>query len=214
MAAVELSITGVERTEFGKGPSRRARRAGNVPAVMYGHGVDPIHLDIPGHDIFLIVKDSANAVVNVNYGKKKKLALVKAIQRHPVRRDIIHVDFQVVRADEKVEVEVPLLLIGETAPGTQIAQEEFFLLVSAPAISIPESIDIDLEGKGAGTVVRVEDLDMPKDVEALVEGDRMIVTVDEEQEITVETEEEAEDAVEEAVDSATSSSEGSESSAG
>ena len=87
-------------------------------------------------------------------------------------------------------------------------------MVSAPAISIPESIDIDLEGKGAGTVVRVEDLDMPKDVEALVEGDRMIVTVDEEQEITVETEEEAEDAVEEAVDSATSSSEGSESSAG
>ena len=204
MAAVELNISGVERTEFGKGPSRRARRAGNVPAVMYGHGVDPIHLDIPGHDIFLIVKDNANAVVNVSYGKNKKLALVKAIQRHPVRRDIIHVDFQVVRADEKVEVEVPLLLIGEPAPGTQVAQEEFFVLVSAPAISIPESIDIDLEGKEEGTVVRVEDLVLPKGVEALVEGDRVIVTVDTEQEIVVESEEEAEDALEEAVDAAAS----------
>ena len=210
MAAVELSITGVERTEFGKGPSRRARRAGNVPAVMYGHGVDPIHLDIPGHDIFLIVKDSANAVVNVNYGKNKKLALVKAIQRHPVRRDIIHVDFQVVRADEKVEVEIPLLLIGEPAPGTQVAQEEFSVLVSAPAISIPESIDIDLEGKEEGTVVRLEDLVLPKGVEALVEGDRVIVTVDTEQEIVVESEEEAEDALEEAVDAAASDAHGHE----
>ena len=210
MAAVELNISGVERTEFGKGPSRRARRAGNVPAVMYGHGVDPIHLDIPGHDIFLIVKDNANAVVNVNYGKNKKLALVKAIQRHPVRRDIIHVDFQVVRADEKVEVEVPLLLIGEPAPGTQVAQEEFFVLVSAPAISIPESIDIDLEGKEEGTVVRVEDLVLPKGVEALVEGDRVIVTVDTEQEIVVESEEDAEDALEEAVDAAASDAHGHE----
>ena len=210
MAAVELNISGVERTEFGKGPSRRARRAGNVPAVMYGHGVDPIHLDIPGHDIFLIVKDNANAVVNVNYGKNKKLALVKAIQRHPVRRDIIHVDFQVVRADEKVEVEVPLLLIGEPAPGTQVAQEEFFVLVSAPAISIPESIDIDLEGKEEGTVVRVEDLVLPKGVEALVEDDRVIVTVDTEQEIVVESEEDAEDALEEAVDAAASDAHGHE----
>lgn len=210
MAAVELNISGVERTEFGKGPSRRARRAGNVPAVMYGHGVDPIHLDIPGHDIFLIVKDNANAVVNVSYGKNKKLALVKAIQRHPVRRDIIHVDFQVVRADEKVEVEVPLLLIGEPAPGTQVAQEEFFVLVSAPAISIPESIDIDLEGKEEGTVVRVEDLVLPKGVEALVEDDRVIVTVDTEQEIVVESEEDAEDALEEAVDAAASDAHGHE----
>ena len=210
MAAVELNISGVERTEFGKGPSRRARRAGNVPAVMYGHGVDPIHLDIPGHDIFLIVKDNANAVVNVSYGKNKKLALVKAIQRHPVRRDIIHVDFQVVRADEKVEVEIPLLLIGEPAPGTQVAQEEFFVLVSAPAISIPESIDIDLEGKEEGTVVRVEDLVLPKGVEALVEDDRVIVTVDTEQEIVVESEEDAEDALEEAVDAAASDAHGHE----
>ncbi len=199
MAKIDLDITGVERTEFGKGPSRRARRAGNVPAVLYGRDVDPIHIDIPGHDIFLIVKDNANAVVNVHYGKKKQMALVKAIQRHPVRRDIIHVDFQVVHAGEKVEVEIPLLLVGEAAPGTQVEQDEFSILVSAPAISIPEHFEIDIEGKEAGFHFRVEDLVLEEGVEALTEGDRVLVTIAEEQEIVVETEEDAEEALEEAV---------------
>ena len=199
MAVTDLSIRGVERTEFGKGPSRRSRAAGNVPAVLYGHGIDPVHLDLPGHDIFLIVKDNANAVLNVDYGDKEQLALVRSVQRHPVRRDIIHVDLLVVRADEKVEVEVPILLVGEPISGNQLQQEEFALLISAPAVSIPEAIEVDVEGLGEGAVVRVEDLVLPKGVEALLEGDRDVVSVTAITENVVETEEEAEEALETAV---------------
>ena len=199
MAVTDLSIRGVERTEFGKGPSRRSRAAGNVPAVLYGHGIDPVHLDLPGHDIFLIVKDNANAVLNVDYGDKEQLALVRGVQRPPVRRDIIHVDLLVVRADEKVEVEVPILLVGEPISGNQLQQEEFALLISAPAVSIPEAIEVDVEGLGEGAVVRVEDLVLPKGVEALLEGDRDVVSVTAITENVVETEEEAEEALETAV---------------
>ncbi len=201
MAAVELSISGEERTELGKGPARRARREGKVPAVLYGHGNDPVHLDLPGHDLFLIVKDNANAVLNVDYGTKKQLALVKAIQRHPVRRDILHVDLLVVRADEKVEVEVPILLVGEPAPGTQVQQEEFSLLISAPAISIPESLEVNVEGLEDGAIIRVEDLVFPEGVTTDVDADRDIVSVQEIVEIQ-EVETEAEEAVEAAVEEA------------
>lgn len=207
MAVTDLSIKGVERTEFGKGPSRRSRVAGNVPAVMYGHGIDPVHLDLPGHDVFLIVKDNANAVLNVDYGKKKQLALVRNIQRHPVRRDIMHVDLLVVRADEKVEVEVPILLVGEPIPGNQLQQEEFALLISAPAVSIPETIDVDVEGLDEGAVVRVEDLTLPEGVEALLEGDRDIVSVTAITENVVETEEDAAAALEDAVEGEAASAE-------
>lgn len=200
MADTELSITGEERTETGKGPSRRARMAGKVPAVIYGHGIDPVHLDLPGHDVFMIVKDNSNAVLTVNYGKKKQLALLKSIQRHPVRRDIIHVDLQVVRAGEKVEVEVPLAIIGEPASGTQLQQEEFVLLVSAPATSIPDSIEVDVAGLEEGAVVRVEDLKLPEGVEAAIDGTRDILSVHKPQENVVETEQEAEAAVEAATE--------------
>ncbi len=187
MAATELKIIGVERTEFGKGPSRRARRAGNVPAVLYGNDFEPVHLDLPGHEVFLIVKDSANAVVNVEYGKNTQLALVKAIQRHPVRRDILHVDLQVVRAGEKVEVEVPLMIVGEIAPGTQMQQEEFALLISVPATSIPEHIEINVEGLTEGTHIRVADVKLPEGAEALYEPERVIITVTAVQEISEES---------------------------
>lgn len=177
MAETKLSITGVERTEFGKGPSRRSRVAGNVPAVLYGHGIDPVHLDLPGHEVFMIVKDNANAVLTVKYGKKQQLALLKSLQRHPVRRNILHVDLLAVRADEKVEVEVPLLLVGEPISGNQVQQEEFSLLVKAPATSIPDSIKVEIEGLGEGAVIRVEDLQLPEGVEAAIDGSRDIVSI-------------------------------------
>lgn len=200
-AATDLSISGVERTEFGKGPSRRSRKAGNVPAVLYGHGIDPVHLDLPGHEVFLIVKDHANAVLTVQYGKKQQLALVKSIQRHPVRRDILHVDLLAVRADEKVEVEVPIVIVGEPMSGTQLAQEEFTVLVKAPATAIPDSIEIDVEGLEEGVVIRVENLVLPEGVEAVIDGDREIVAVQTIQDVAVEpTEAAAEAAVEEAVE--------------
>lgn len=165
MAATENSIKGEIRTEVGKGSARRARREGKIPAVLYGRDLDSVHLDLPGHEIFLIVKDSSNAIVNVTYGSDTQLALVKHVQRHPLRRNILHVDLLAVSAKERVEVEVPVLIVGEPAAGTQLQQEEFSIVLSAPATSIPEMIEIDVEGLEEGTVIRVGDLKLPEKAE-------------------------------------------------
>ena len=123
-----------ERTEFGKGSARRARRAGKVPTVLYGHGAEPRHLDVPGHDLFLIVRGNKNALVELKIEGKTQLALVKDVQVHPVRRDILHADFLAVKAGEKVDVEVPVVVVGEPVPGTVHSVEEFTILVKAPVI--------------------------------------------------------------------------------
>lgn len=190
MAAVENNIKGTVRTEVGKGSARRARREGKIPAVVFGRTLDSVHLDLPGHEVFLIVKDNANAVVNVTYGTETQLALVKHIQRHPVRRDILHVDLLAVSAKERVEVEVPFTIIGEPAPGNQLQQEEYSLVISAPAISIPEHIEVNVEGLTEGAIVRVSDVTLPENVEVnedLLKRDIVTVVA-----ITENVEEEAE----------------------
>ena len=106
------------RSEFGKGAARRARRAGLVPGVLYGHGDAPLHVDLPGHELFLAVRGQKNALVELVIEGKKHLALVKEVQRHPVSRNLLHADFLAVKAGELVDVEVPVSIIGESAPGT------------------------------------------------------------------------------------------------
>ena len=120
------------RSEFGKGAARRARRAGLVPGVLYGHGDAPLHVDLPGHELFLAVRGQKNALVELVIEGKKHLALVKEVQRHPVSRNLLHADFLAVKAGELVDVEVPVSIIGEPAPGTQHTQEEFALLSRLP----------------------------------------------------------------------------------
>lgn len=191
--AAQNSIKGTIRTEVGKGSARRARRAGLVPAVLYGHGIESVPLDLPGHEVFLLIKDSTNAVVEVTYGSKKQLALVRQIQRHPVRRDILHLDLLAVSAKERVEVEVPVAIIGEPVPGTQLQQEEFAVVVSAPAISIPDSLEISVEGLEEGAVVRVRDIVLPEGVEVDEElADRDVVSIVAITEVAEEPEELAE----------------------
>ncbi len=167
------------RSEFGKGAARRARRAGLVPAVVYGHGGDPLHLDVPGHELFLIVRGNANALVELKIDGKSQLALVKDVQRHPVSRNILHADFLAVKAGEKVDVEVPLVLVGEAAPATQAAIEEHTITVKASATAIPESIEVDITGLVAGTVVRASDLVLPKGVECELDAEKDIVIISE-----------------------------------
>ena len=104
------------RSEFGKGAARRARRAGLVPGVLYGHGDAPLHVDLPGHELFLAVRGQKNALVELVIEGKKHLALVKEVQRHPVSRNLLHADFLAVKAGELVDVEVPVSIIGEPAP--------------------------------------------------------------------------------------------------
>ena len=150
------------RSEFGKGAARRARRAGLVPGVLYGHGGEPVHVDLPAHELFLAVRGQKNALLELVIEGKKQLALVKEVQRHPVSRDLLHADFLAVKAGEVVDVEVPVSIIGESAAGTQHTQEEFALLVKAPATAIPESIEVDITGIEAGTAVRVADVTFPE----------------------------------------------------
>ena len=183
-----------ERTEFGKGSARRARRAGKVPTVLYGHGAEPRHLDVPGHDLFLIVRGNKNALVELKIEGKTQLALVKDVQVHPVRRDILHADFLAVKAGEKVDVEVPVVVVGEAAPGTVHSVEEFTILVKAPATSIPEHVEVSIEGVEAGTALHVSDLSLPAGVE--LDPETVIVAVQE------AAAEEAEEATEEAAEEA------------
>ena len=178
-----------ERTEFGKGSARRARRVGKVPTVLYGHGAEPRHLDVPGHDLFLIVRGNKNALVELKIEGKTQLALVKDVQVHPVRRDILHADFLAVKVGEKVDVEVPVVVVGEPVPGTVHAVEEFTILVKAPATAIPEHLEVSIEGVEAGTALHVADLQLPAGVEVELDPETVVVSV---QEAAEEAEEDAE----------------------
>lgn len=191
MAAISLSAQ--LREETGKGAARRARRDGKLPAVIYSKDTETRSLYLPAHETFLIVKDNANALVSVDIGGEKQLALVKAVQRHPVRREILHVDLMAVSRTEKVDVDVAIEVTGETAPGTIHNQEMFELAVSCPAVEIPESISVSIEGLEEGAVVRVADLTLPEDVETAVDGEEVVVSVMiPEEEPEPETEETAE----------------------
>ncbi|WP_022868702.1 50S ribosomal protein L25/general stress protein Ctc [Schaalia vaccimaxillae] len=182
-------LVATTRTEFGKGAARRARRAKLVPAVLYGHGAESVHVDVPEHDLFLIVRGTKNALVELKIDGDTQLAIVKDVQRHPVKRNLLHADFLAVKAGEKVDVEVQLVVVGEPAPGTAYNTEVFAIAVKAPATSIPETIEVSVEGLEAGSVVRAGDLDLPKGVECELDPEADIVTVSE---IVDQTEDEGE----------------------
>ena len=114
----EIKLAATARTEFGKGAARRLRRAHQIPAVLYGHGTEPVHVALPGHETMLAVKGAANALFEIQLDGKPVLALAKDVQRDPVKNIIEHVDLLIVRRGEKVQVEVPVTVVGESAPGT------------------------------------------------------------------------------------------------
>ena len=149
--------------DSGKGCCPAApRRAGQrSPTVLYGHGAEPRHLDVPGHDLFLIVRGTKNALVELKIEGKTSWPSSRTFRFTPVRRDILHADFLAVKAGEKVDVEVPLVVVGESAPGTVHSVEEFTILVKAPATSIPENLEVSIEGLEAGSAVHVSDLKLP-----------------------------------------------------
>ena len=180
-------LVATTRTEFGKGAARRARRAQMVPGVVYGHG-ETTHLDLPEHDLFLIVRGNKNALVELKIDGTSQLALVKDVQRHPVKRNLLHVDFLAVKAGEKVDVEVAIVVVGEAAPCTTHNVEEHTVTVKAPATDIPESIEVDVTGLEAGTVVRVSDLVLPANVECELDAEQDVVIISE---LVAEPEEEA-----------------------
>jgi large subunit ribosomal protein L25 len=166
------------RTEFGKGAARRIRREDKVPAVVYGHGNEPIHLTLPGHDTMMAIKHGgANALLELDIDGRSQLALTKQVQVDPIRRAIEHVDFVAVVKGEKVTVEVPVHLNGEAARETLVVTETSTIQLEAEATHIPEFVEVDIEGAEAGTQIHASDLKLPKGSTLLLDAETLIVNV-------------------------------------
>ncbi|XCB30755.1 50S ribosomal protein L25/general stress protein Ctc [Arcanobacterium hippocoleae] len=165
------------RNEFGKGASRQLRRDDRTPAVLYGGDEAPAHIHFDAHEIYMHVRYNANALLKIDVEGKIELALVKDIQRNPLSRIIEHLDFLRVDAKQKVEVNVPVILEGEPVGGAVASVELMTLDVMVPAIEIPENIVVDVEGLEDGTTIRVADLKLPADVEAISDAEEPVVVV-------------------------------------
>jgi large subunit ribosomal protein L25 len=170
----EIKIQAEPRSEFGKGAARRIRRSGAVPAVIYGHGENPTHITLPGHDLMLALK-SANALLSVEMDGKSQLALPKQVQRDPIKGFIEHADLLLVRRGEKVTVNVPIHLVGEAEPDVLVVTETTELPVEAEATQIPGSIEVSIEGLEVGSQILASDLQLPDGVTLRVEDDHLIV---------------------------------------
>jgi large subunit ribosomal protein L25 len=188
----EVKIAAETREEFGKGAARRSRRAGRVPAVLYGHGTATRHLTLPGHDLMLALK-TPNVLIRLEGLKSGgEIALPKAVQRDPVKGFIEHVDLVLVRRGEKVTVEVPVRVTGEIAPGDGLLDQQLVQVsVEAEATHIPQAIEVDVEGMEVGTAVHAGDLTLPRGVTLQVEPETLILHV-----IARQAEEEPEEAAE------------------
>jgi large subunit ribosomal protein L25 len=166
------------RTELGKGASRRARRDGKIPAVLYGHGADPQHLELPGHDFAAVLRHAGtNAVLTLDISGKEQLALTKALDIHPIRRTIQHADLLVVRRGEKVVVEVTVIVEGEAAPDTLVTQETNAIEIEAEALSIPEQLTVSVEGAQPGTQFSAAQIPLPAGVNLISDPELLVVNV-------------------------------------
>jgi len=173
----EVRITAEPRTEFGKGPARRIRRAGRVPAILYGHGTDTRHVTLPGHALLLALK-TPNVLIQLDgLSGRPQLTLPKAVQRDPIRGFIEHVDLILVRRGEKVTVEVPVQVTGEVSPGGLLDQQMVRLPVEAEATQIPQAIEVTVEGMEIGAAVHAGDLTLPQGVTLVAEPDALVLHV-------------------------------------
>ncbi|MDQ7994172.1 MAG: 50S ribosomal protein L25/general stress protein Ctc [Propionicimonas sp.] len=173
----ENKIAAVSRTEFGKGAARRARREGLVPAVLYGHGTDPIHVSLPGHEVLLALR-VANALLTVSIdGGKDQLALPKQVQRNPIKGTIEHLDLVIVKRGEKVTVEVPLVVVGEEKLDGLVVMDQQTIALEAEATHIPASIEISVAGLAVGDAISAGQLDLPKGATFPGEPEDLILSI-------------------------------------
>lgn len=181
----EQKLAAEVRTEFGKGFARRARMAGQIPAVIYGHGAEPIHITLPAKATTLAVR-TANALLSLDINGDGHLALVKDIQRDPIKQIIEHIDLLTVRKGEKVTVDVPVHLVGELAPGNAYNQEMTVISLEAEATHLPTAIEVDIEGRSAGQHIHASDLVLPKGSVLLADAEALVVHISEATEVTAE----------------------------
>ncbi|WEG07630.1 50S ribosomal protein L25/general stress protein Ctc [Microbacterium horticulturae] len=164
------------RDNFGKGFARRLRAAGKIPAVIYGHGTDPVHVALPGHQLSLLVR-RANALLELDVNGKNQLALVKDVQRDPVRQIIEHIDLLVVKKGEKIEVEVPVVVEGESAPGTMVNLDTQTLRLEVEATHIPEHVLVDVTGREEGDHLTAGAIELPKGAALIDDPELLIVAI-------------------------------------
>ncbi|WP_349897495.1 50S ribosomal protein L25/general stress protein Ctc [Parafrigoribacterium soli] len=164
------------RDSFGKGAARKIRAAGKIPAVIYGHGTEPQHVTLPGHEVALIIR-KANQVLELDIQGKSQLALVKDVQKDPVRQIIEHLDLVVVRKGEKVQVEVSVHLVGEPVSGTTAELDTQRLLLEVAATNIPERVEVSVEGAEAGTHILARDVTLPEGASLISDPEALVVAI-------------------------------------
>ncbi|MET9391314.1 50S ribosomal protein L25/general stress protein Ctc [Streptomyces sp. NPDC006624] len=174
----EVKISAATRTEFGKGAARRIRREDKVPGVLYGHGADPLHLTLPGHDLLMALR-TPNVLIALDIdGKTNELAIPKAVQRDPLKGFLEHVDLLLVKRGEQVNVDIFVQTEGELAPGGNLLEHVLNALpVQAEATHIPESVTVSVEGLTAGDSVLAKDIPLPKGTTLAVEEDTVVLQV-------------------------------------
>lgn len=174
--ADRIKISAEARDDFGKGYARRLRKAGKIPAVIYGHGAEPVHIALPGHETMLAARNP-NAVLSVDVDGTNHLTLIKDVQRHAIRPEIYHVDLLTVRRGERVEVEVPVVVEGEVAPGNISTQSESVLLLDVDALDVPEELLVDVTDRQDGEHVTAADVLLPEDVKLVSDPELIVVNV-------------------------------------
>ena len=164
------------RTEFGKGSARRTRRAGRIPAVLYGHGQDVVHLSLPAREFAAALRNGgSNALLTIVLDGKEQLALTKAVQRDPLTRQHEHADLLLVRRGERTTVEVPVVVVGEPAPDTISNHQLNTVSIEADATRLPDSIEVDVTGRSAGENISAGDLSLPRGVTLVTAPDALVI---------------------------------------
>ncbi|MEY4497846.1 MAG: hypothetical protein RLZZ364_1151 [Actinomycetota bacterium] len=174
----EVSINGTSRTEFGKGASRRARRDGQVPAVIYGHGAAPVHITLPARELGNALKES-NVLLNITFDGKTELTLPKSVVKNPLKQNLEHIDLVLVRRGEKVSVHVPVHTEGKHDPDGILEHVHNTIEVEAEATNIPKFVVLDIEGMKAGTSKVAADVTLPAGVTLLLDPTATVVHLSE-----------------------------------
>ncbi|MFJ4832244.1 50S ribosomal protein L25/general stress protein Ctc [Streptomyces sp. NPDC088747] len=173
----DVKLAAETRTEFGKGAARRIRRDNKVPAVVYGHGAEPVHVTLPGHELQLALR-TANVLLTLDIEGKTELAIPKAVQRDAIKGSLVHVDLLTVKSGEKVTVEVYVHTEGELAPGAYLLEHVLSTLtVEAEATHIPESVTVSIEGLEAGAAILAKDIPLPEGTTLVIDEDAVVLQV-------------------------------------
>jgi large subunit ribosomal protein L25 len=172
----EINLAAEARTEFGKGAARRSRREGKIPAVLYGHGTDPLHVALPYHDTMLALRQ-ANVLFSIEVDGKAQLAVAKDVQRDPVRQIIEHVDLIIVKAGEKIAVDVPVHIVGEAMSGAITLLDMQTLSLEAEATKIPQNVTVDVDRLPFGTVITAGEVTLPEGATLLADPGASVVRI-------------------------------------